>query len=757
MTKTSKLCKITPVLLYASSITGVVIGFLLIQTFGHKLVAPIANPSTVFGSAATQAHVADLFHMLLALVTVVAMARVMGMLFSTIQQPPVVGEIIAGVMLGPSLLGRFAPPVFAYFFPATVVPALNVISQVSVILFMFLVGLELNLGLLRERGHATVAISHASILAPFFLGALLSLLLYPRLSSRNVSFTNFALFLGVSMSVTAFPVLARILTDRRMTRTRIGAIALTCAAVDDITAWCLLALVIGVVRAESAGFIKTILLALAYTGVMAVVVRPALGRLALVYGNKGRLTQGLMATIFVLLLLSASATEMIGIHAIFGAFALGAMIPHDSGMARELTDKLEDLVVVMLLPAFFAFTGLRTQIGLVSGDEQWVLCGLIIGVASVGKFGGSLIAARITGLDWRDSSALGVLMNTRGLMELIVLNIGYEMHIISPTLFSMMVLMALVTTFATTPILHLIMRKEDSLEAPMPVHHERGDEPSAFLVPVANPKSVVRLVGLALAATPAGVAPPRVVALVRRPAVGVRTGLDDTDERSAPRSTALGAALKLAWGQGAVITPQAVWSDDPAADLVKIALEANVGWILLGPHRAVFGADFRGGVVSAVLDRAYTLPLNVAVAIQAGEGSFDQLFAIVDATPDGRASLELTTLLAQQRKKNVCAFRIIGSNERIEREFSSALAGAAQRIGRGLHIETMTDPTTALIVERTAGGLVIIGANVAERLGLARRGFAGFPDGRPMLLVQGSRFAGVCSVASGRVQQVVAS
>jgi Kef-type K+ transport system membrane component KefB len=753
-----KLRKIVPVLLYASSIVGVVIGFLLIQTFGQKLVAPIANQSAVFGRAATQAHATDLLHVLLALVTVVAMARVVGMLFSAIQQPPVIGEIIAGIMLGPSLLGRIATPVSAYLFPATVVPALNVISQVSVILFMFLVGLELNLGLLRKRGHATVAISHASILAPFFLGALLSLLLYPRLSSRDVPFTNFALFLGVSMSVTAFPVLARILTDRRMNRTRIGAIALTCAAVDDLTAWCLLALVVGVARAESAGFIKTILLALIYVGVMAAAVRPALGRLALVYGNKGRLTQGLMATIFVLLLLSASATEMIGIHAIFGAFALGAMIPHDSGMARELTDKLEDLVVVMLLPAFFAFTGLRTQIGLVSGGEQWALCGLIIGVASVGKFGGSLLAARITGLDWRDGSVLGVLMNTRGLMELIVLNIGYEMHIISPTLFAMMVLMALVTTLATTPILHLIIReKEESLEAPRPVRFERDDEPTGFLVPVANPNSVARLVGFALTATPAGVAPPRVVALVRRPAVGVRTGLGDADERSAPRSAALGAALELAWGRGAVITPQAVWSDDPAADLVKIAMEANVGWILLGPHRAVFGADFHGGVVSAVLDRARALPLNVAVAIQAGEGSFDQLFAIVDATPDGRAALELATRMAQGRKESVHAFRIVGSNEPIEREFSSALGEAAQRIGRDLHIETVKDPTTALIIERTAAGMVIIGANVAERLGLARRGFAGFPDSHPMVLVQGSRFARLRSAASVKDERAVAS
>src|SRR5208283_2563197 len=313
MAKDSASPKIAPFLIYTFAIVGVVGGFLLIQAYGAKLIAPPASPAAVFGSAASHAHAADLLHVLLALVTVVGMARLLGTLCRYIHQPPVIGEIIAGITLGPSLLGWIAPPLSGYLFPATVAPALNVISQVGVILFMFLVGVELDLGLLRRRGHATVAISHASILAPFILGALLSLLLYPRLSSRDVPFTNFALFLGVSMSVTAFPVLARILTDQRISKTRMGAIALTCAAVDDITAWCLLALVVGVARAESAGFVKTILLALAYIAVMVVAARPVMNRLAVIYGNKGRLSQGLMATIFVLLLLSASATETIGI------------------------------------------------------------------------------------------------------------------------------------------------------------------------------------------------------------------------------------------------------------------------------------------------------------------------------------------------------------------------------------------------------------------------------------------------------------
>jgi Kef-type K+ transport system membrane component KefB len=271
------------------------------------------------------------------------------------------------------------------------------------------------------------------------------------------------LFLGVSMSVTAFPVLARILTDRRMHRTRLGVIALTCAAVDDATAWCLLAFVVSVVEAKMGGALVTVLLTLAYIAFMFVIVRPILGRLVAKHDARG-LTQGVLTAAFVGLLVSALATEFIGVHALFGAFLLGAITPHDSRIVRELIDRIESVVVVLFLPAFFAFTGMRTQIGLVSGAENWLLCGAIILVASLGKFGGSFASARLTGLSWRDAAALGILMNTRGLMELIVLNIGLDMKVLSPTLFAMLVLMAIVTTVATTPILDALRLREDPAE-----------------------------------------------------------------------------------------------------------------------------------------------------------------------------------------------------------------------------------------------------------------------------------------------------
>jgi len=256
------------------------------------------------------------------------------------------------------------------------------------------------------------------------------------------------------MSITAFPVLARILTDRGMSKTELGVVALTCAAADDVTAWCLLALVVGVAQAKMQSALVVAMLTVGFIGVMFLVVRPVVVRLVSRSGDRPP-TREATALALVCLLLSSLTTEGIGVHAIFGAFLFGTVIPHDSGLARALTERLEDLVTILLLPAFFAFTGMRTQIGLVSGPSEWLLCGLIILVATAGKFGGTLVAARLTGMDWHRATSLGILMNTRGLMELIVLNIGLDLEVISPTLFTMMVLMALVTTIATTPVLQL--------------------------------------------------------------------------------------------------------------------------------------------------------------------------------------------------------------------------------------------------------------------------------------------------------------
>jgi Kef-type K+ transport system membrane component KefB len=393
--------------------------------------------------------------LLIALTAVIVTGRLLGRVFAAIGQPPVIGEVIAGVVLGPSVLGALWPAAGAFILPPSVAPSLSVVAQLGVILYMFLVGLELNPDALRGQLRATAAISQTSIVVPFVLGWALAVYLYPRFSSDDVPFVSFALFIGIAMSITAFPVLARILSDLGMTRTPLGVVALTCAAIDDVTAWCLLALVVGVVQASAGSALATIVLTLAFIATMFVGVRPVVARLIRSAGER-ETSRGVIALTIAAMLVSALITESIGVHAIFGAFLLGAVIPHDSRLAHAMVGSLETLVTVLLLPAFFAFAGMRTQIGLLTGAGPWIACGLIILVATVGKAAGTFVAARLTGMSSRDAAGLGVLMNTRGLMQLIVLNVGLDLGVISPTLFTMMVLMALATTMATTPVLRAL-------------------------------------------------------------------------------------------------------------------------------------------------------------------------------------------------------------------------------------------------------------------------------------------------------------
>lgn len=441
-------------LVYAVMIALACLALWGIHLAGSGLSAPLpAGPTSA--AATTHGSGAVLFHVLVAMVVIVLAARACGALFARLSQPAVVGEVIAGIALGPSVLGALAPSVSLALLPPNVAPYLGILAQVGVILFMFLVGLELDTSLLRDKPHAALAISHASIVAPFVLGALTALWLYPHLSSSDVPFDLFAMFMGVAMSITAFPVLARLLIDRGMNKSRLGVLALSCAAVDDVTAWCLLAVVASMADARAKGAGLTIILTLAYVALMFGVVRPLVSRYVRRLEARAELSRTTITVVLIGLLLSAIATEAIGIHAIFGAFLLGAVIPHNSKLAESLTVKLEDLVVILLLPAYFAFTGMRTQIGLVSGLTHWFMCGAIVLVACLGKFGGTFIAARVSGLPNRESASLGALMNTRGLMELVVLNLGLDLGVISPTLFAMMVLMAIVTTCMTSPLLTL--------------------------------------------------------------------------------------------------------------------------------------------------------------------------------------------------------------------------------------------------------------------------------------------------------------
>lgn len=393
--------------------------------------------------------------LLLQIIVITTVARGLGTLFTKIGQPAVIGEMLAGILLGPSLLGLLLPQTETFLFPSTSLGTLQLLSQVGVILFMFIVGMELDIESLRHQAHSAMFISHAGILVPFTLGAGLSLAIFPYVGSETVPFQAFALFMGVAMSITAFPVLARIIEQRGLSGSDLGNLAIACAAVDDVTAWCLLALVLSI--SQAAGMMAsalTIGLAITFTLVMLLMIRPWLRKII----ENRNLTQsghkGFVANILIFAFASALFTEAIGIHALFGAFLAGVVLPPPKILRVPISEHLETFTA-FLLPLFFAFTGLRTQIGLLNDWQGWLLCASIIAIAIAGKLGGAALAARSTGLGWHASLSIGALMNTRGLMELIVINIGYDLGILSARVFVMMVLMALTTTIMTGPLLSL--------------------------------------------------------------------------------------------------------------------------------------------------------------------------------------------------------------------------------------------------------------------------------------------------------------
>ena len=434
---------------------------LFVLEYGRGLVAPAAAEGVITGRARAAGPAFDpLSQIIITLGTVILLGRVIGRLFQRIGQPLVLAEMIAGMLLGPTLLGTFWPEAQRAILPPDVIPFLDVVAQMGIVFYMFLVGLDLDLTLIRRHVNAMVMTSHASIVLPFVLGAILSVYLYPRFASGDVPFTSFALLVAIAMSITAFPVLARILAEVGLSGTRMGGVALTCAAVDDVSAWCLLAIVIGVLDASGGTGARAIVLTVVFVVAMFLVVRPWITAWVGARGDEAP-GPGRVALVIVGAMAAALITERIGVHALFGAFLFGVAIPHDSPLARTLTRNLDGFVSIILLPAFFALAGARIDIGLLNSGNAWFATALIILVATLGKVGGSMAAARACGLGWRPAAALGVLMNTRGVMLLIVLNLGLDIGVLTPTLFTMMVLMALVATFATAPVVRMLVRPDD--------------------------------------------------------------------------------------------------------------------------------------------------------------------------------------------------------------------------------------------------------------------------------------------------------
>jgi len=392
----------------------------------------------------------DITTILVELATIIVLARAVGWLFTKVGQPAVVGEITAGILLGPSILGA---EISADLFPIDSRPFLGVLASIGLVLFMFVVGLELDTALIKGNGRVAGSVSIASILLPFTLGFGLAYLLR---DDHQVSggFWPFALFIGAAMSVTAFPVLARILTDRNMHRTETGGIALACAATDDVLAWTLLAVVVAIGGGEGEEHGWLVFLAIPFALIALFVIRPQLNRLTDAYNKAGRLTPGILGVVLVGLLLFAAATEYLHVHYIFGAFLFGAILPHEGAAAlrHEILVRLEQISVLLLLPVFFLLSGLNVNLRGLSG-ENLVQLAMILAVAICGKYLGAYLGARSAGVPHWQANSLGILMNTRGLTELVILNVGRELGLIGETLFTMMVVMALVTTLMTGPLM----------------------------------------------------------------------------------------------------------------------------------------------------------------------------------------------------------------------------------------------------------------------------------------------------------------
>ena len=722
-------------------------------------------------------HLSLILVLLLQVALILALSRVMGVIFRYLHQPQVMGEMVAGIMLGPSLLGWLWPGAFQYVFrPDTVAGLgitsdptayLNILSQIGVIFFLFLVGLELDPTLLKNRGHTAVVVSHVSIIAPFLLGSALALYLYPNLfnDAPRMRFTSVALFMGAAMSITAFPVLARILTERNLHKTNVGAIAITCAAVDDVTAWCMLAFVVGIARADGVGpGLKTAALSIVYVSFMFLVVRPFLRQLERVHDREGRLSQNVVAIIFLLVLVSAWTTEAIGIHALFGAFLMGALMPKGTRFVRTLSEKLEDYTVIFLLPIFFAYTGLKTQVGLLDRGELWLDTGLIIAVACAGKFGGSTLAGRACGVSWRESATVGILMNTRGLMELVILNIGLTEGVITPAVFAMMVIMALVTTALTTPVLQLIYPAARFATDEARAKASVARRAYAVLVSVALPETgatLARLAGMLIGPTaPAAVdakgktsskaslEPGRLIALhLRRPVdhEAYRAGLDEESTPAVDRvelAPLLNSARSA--GQSSEVEALSFVSRDVANDICQVALAKDVDLVLMGFHKPVFGQLLLGGTVHKVLSQCET---NVAVFVDRG---FGQRFGASspDADPTkplrilvpylgsrhDRLAMELASRIGRNTGASVTVLHVVPTMRGNANVRTMDVKGAVDRVFHDpsqpapVEFRVVPDdsPVAVVVRESAAFDLVIIG--VAEEWGLESHLFGWRPE-----------------------------
>lgn len=692
-------------------------------------------------------------HLMLAIAVVILLARLFGIAMNKIGQPRVMGEVIAGILLGPTLLGAIAPEVKDYIFPTDIVPLIAAVAQVGLVFYLFLVGMELEPTTLRKDIKRAAIVSNTSVAFPLALGLLLAIPLYTTLAPEK-GYVSFALFIGVSMSITAFPVLARILVERRMLKKPVGSLALSSAAVDDVTAWGLLAFATAIAGSGSGwDAVWVIALAGVFTAAMIYVARPLLGRVAIAYDEVGFVPQLWLGIIFVGVLLSAYVSQQIGIAAIFGAFVVGLIMPRRAGLTDDVSRRLEDFVVAVLLPLFFVVTGLRTEVGQLDRLEYWLLGLLILVVAVVGKWVGAMAAARYSGMSLRESTAVGVLMNTRGLTELIVLNIGLDLGLISPALFTILVLMALITTFMAGPILRLVDRSGELSDAPeeelrrvLATAPARGPATAgSILVAPQDEKRFDALIGIA--ALLARSEPPRELILTRlvEPA-RLPTALAATDRELTRVTRLLNARRDDLVERGLAVRTLTFTTPSVGEDLVRLASEQEVDLLLVTGRRPLVGEPIPGGDIGVVLDRA---PCDVAALLERGAGAPSPDVAHPVIVPFGGAehdwaALELGAWLAHA---SGAPLRLLGAAaaHHGERDASRLLANASLIVQQlsGVSAEPLlVRPGPELIEATMSAGVLVIGLSDRwreEGIGPVRGQIAGRTQAPTLFVRRGTR------------------
>jgi Kef-type K+ transport system membrane component KefB/nucleotide-binding universal stress UspA family protein len=653
----------------------------------------------------------------LAVAVVLIIARLFGIVAERVGQPRVMGEVIAGIALGPSVLGAISANLQASVYPTDILPAFGIAANLGLVFYMFLIGMEVDRDQLKGKAAQAALISNASVALPMLLGLAAALPLY-KLVGPNKKFVAFALFMGVSMSITAFPVLARILAERRMIKGAIGSLAIACAAIDDVTAWFLIALATTIAISGTFGDVAaTVGEATAFVLVMWFVVRRVLERMATAFDELGRIPPAWFAAVVVGVLLSAYLTEEINIAVIFGAFIMGMVMPRHARLTEEVTRRIEDFVVTLLLPMFFVYTGLRTNVGLLDRPALWLITAGLVLIAIVGKLAGALIAARVGGMDWRASAVIGTLMNTRGLTELIVLNLALDAGAISNALFAALVLMAIITTLMAGPLLKVLDPQnkygrdvhDDFADAALQAVGEYPELPvpeRSILVAPQTDEALEQLV--ALAEPLARSAPPReliiarLVAPPRAAGAGVRGGLQTENLRLEEASHAINELRRRLADSGVVARGVALTSSKPGTDLVHIVEREPVDLVLTEGRRRLIGEGLPFGDVGTVLEKA---PCDVAVLIaRAGVAiAIDADHPVV--VPFGGAehdwaALELGSWLAASTGAELKLLGTAGqSNE--EASVTRLLADAGLLVQQATGVET--EP---LVVAGGRGGII---------------------------------------------------